>query len=142
MRHHIGRMRRLCYAFSKRPENHRAAVALCYVHFNFCHVVHTLRVTAAMAAGVTSRVWDLEEPLYEILSAPRCERPETKPLKHRQPAVPARALPAGRGFLRLVAGASDTPPSLPPAPPILKEAPRMPVQLRLFDDEGDDDPNR
>lgn len=36
-RHTNGRMRRLCYAFSKRPEHHRAAIALNYVAYNLCH---------------------------------------------------------------------------------------------------------
>jgi hypothetical protein len=39
MRHHVGRMRRLCYAFSKDLKHHKAAVALGYVHYNLCHVV-------------------------------------------------------------------------------------------------------
>jgi IS1 family transposase len=60
MRHHIGRMRRLCYAFSKKLAHHKAAVALGYVHYNMCSVVSTLRVTPAVAAGVVSSVWDIE----------------------------------------------------------------------------------
>src|ERR1700734_932906 len=47
MRHLIGRMRRLVYAFSKKPENHRAAVSLAYVHYNLCHILRTTRVTPA-----------------------------------------------------------------------------------------------
>jgi len=122
MRHHIGRMRRLCYAFSKRLKYHKAAVALCYAHYNFCHVVKTLRVTPAMAAGITDHVWDLEEFMAALLSAPPCETPSRKPLMHRTPEAPARELPNGRGFLRLVSGGGGAPPatasrSPPPAPP-------------------------
>ena len=60
MRHFIGRMRRLCYAFSKRPENHRAAVALNYLHYNICHVPRTTRITPAMGVGIVNGPWSLE----------------------------------------------------------------------------------
>ena len=50
MRHKIGRMRRLVYAFSKKVENHRAACALNYAWYNLGCIVRTLRVTPAMAA--------------------------------------------------------------------------------------------
>ncbi|XXV27016.1 transposase [Sorangium sp. So ce1389] len=102
MRHHIGRMRRLCLAFSKKIENHRAAVALNYVHYNFCHVVKTLRVTPAMQAGITDHIWSLEEFMEAILNEPEGGKPTPKPLAVRQPEGPARELPGGRGWLRLV----------------------------------------
>lgn len=102
MRHHIGRMRRLCLAFSKKIENHRAAVALNYAHYNFCHVIRTLRVTPAMQAGITNHVWDLEEFMEAVLEAEPPPKPEARPLEHRQPEGPARPLPNGRGWLRLV----------------------------------------
>ncbi|XXU34660.1 transposase [Sorangium sp. So ce1000] len=102
MRHHIGRMRRLCLAFSKKLENHRAAVSLNYVHYNFCHTVKALRVTPAMQAGLTDHVWDLEEFMEAVLAAEPIPKPSAKPLAIRQPEGPARELPNGRGFLRLV----------------------------------------
>ncbi|WP_044985816.1 transposase [Sorangium cellulosum] len=102
MRHHIGRMRRLCLAFSKKIENHRAAVALNYAHYNFCHVVKTLRVTPAMQAGITDHIWSLEEFMEAALAAAPTPRPEPQPLQHPRPEGPARELPNGRGFLRLV----------------------------------------
>lgn len=40
-----------------------AAVALYFMHYNFCRVHKSLRVTPAMEAGVTNHVWTLEEPL-------------------------------------------------------------------------------
>jgi hypothetical protein len=95
-------------------EHHRAAVALGYVHYNFCHVVKTLRVTPAMQAGLTDHVWELPELLDALLSAPACERPEPKPLAIPVPAITARALPNGRGFLRVVG--ADSGPSAPVAP--------------------------
>ncbi|AGP35546.1 hypothetical protein SCE1572_14010 [Sorangium cellulosum So0157-2] len=95
-------MRRLCLAFSKKIENHRAAVALNYAHYNFCHVVKTLRVTPAMQAGITDHIWSLEEFMEAALAAAPTPRPEPQPLQHPRPEGPARELPNGRGFLRLV----------------------------------------
>ena len=119
MRHHIGRMRRLCYAFSKSLEHHVAAVALCYVHYNFCWIPRTMRETPAMAAGVTDHVWELPEFMDAVLSAKPCETPEKKSLAHRVPVEPARELPNGRGFLRLVSsGGPSAPVAPPPAPPV------------------------
>lgn len=61
MRMSIRRFTRLTNAFSKKLENHAAAVALHYMHYNFCRVHQTLRVTPAMQAGLTTRVWDIAE---------------------------------------------------------------------------------
>jgi hypothetical protein len=115
MRHHIGRIRRLCYAFSKKIENHRAAVALNYAWYNLGHVVKTLRVTPAMAAGVTDHVWSLEEFMDAMITAAPVAKPTAQPLGHRVPEGPARELPNGRGFLRVVGGTSS-PAKPPPAP--------------------------
>jgi len=48
-------------AFSKKVENHAAAVALHYMYYNFCRVHQTLRVPPVMEARVTDHVWNLEE---------------------------------------------------------------------------------
>lgn len=118
MRHLNGRMRRLCYAFSKDFAHHVAATALGYVHYNLCHVVRTLRVTPAMAAGVTDHVWDLPELLDALLTAPETATPARQPLAHRTPATTARELPNGRGFIRLVPkDGVAAPASAPAAPP-------------------------
>lgn len=101
-RHKIGRMRRLCYAFSKDLNHHKAAVALCYTHYNFCHVIRTLRVTPAMQAGITDHPWTLEEFMDALLDESPAEAPTSRPLMHRRPEGVARELPNGRGFLRLV----------------------------------------
>jgi len=61
MRMSMRRFTRLTNAFSKKVENHEAAVALHFMHYNFCRVHQTLRVTPAMEAGVTDHVWSLEE---------------------------------------------------------------------------------
>jgi IS1 family transposase len=63
MRMQIRRFTRLTNAFSKKIENHIAAVALHYMHYNFCRVHQTLRVTPAMAAGISDHVWELSELL-------------------------------------------------------------------------------
>src|SRR6202007_3109004 len=61
MRMQMRRFTRLTNAFSKKAENHRAAVALHFAHYNLVCVHKTLRVTLAMAASVTDRLWSLEE---------------------------------------------------------------------------------
>jgi IS1 family transposase len=61
MRMKMRRFTRLTNAFSKKIENHRWAVALHFMHYNFCRVHQTLRVTPAMDAGITDHVWFLEE---------------------------------------------------------------------------------
>ena len=61
MRMHIRRFTRLTNAFSKKLENHTAAVALHFVWYNFVRVHQTLRVTPAMEAGLTSRVWSIAD---------------------------------------------------------------------------------
>lgn len=61
MRMKMRRFARLTNAFSKKIENHIWAIALHYMHYNFCRVYQTLRVTPAMEAGVTDHVWSLEE---------------------------------------------------------------------------------
>jgi hypothetical protein len=51
MRMSIRRFTRLTNAHSKKYENHEAAVALHYMHYNYCRIHQTLRVTPAMEAG-------------------------------------------------------------------------------------------
>jgi len=61
MRMGMRRFTRLTNGFSKKVENHGHMVALYFMHFNFCRVHKTLRVTPAMEAGLTGHVWTLEE---------------------------------------------------------------------------------
>jgi hypothetical protein len=42
-------------------ENHVAALGLYFAYYNFCRIHGSLRVTPAMTAGVTTRIWDVEE---------------------------------------------------------------------------------
>jgi hypothetical protein len=55
------RFTRLTNAFSKKWENHWAAVSLWYAFYNFCRIHKSLRVTPAMAAGIADHVWDVRE---------------------------------------------------------------------------------
>ncbi|XXY54564.1 hypothetical protein WME91_25875 [Sorangium sp. So ce269] len=149
-------------AFSKEPEHHRAAVSLGLTHYNLCLIVKTTRVTPAMAAGVTSHIWELPELLDALLSVPETPAPSAKPLAPRKPEGTARELPGGRGFLRVVqGGAAPTPPVAPAPPPPApvpvaavpsapvepagqldllswRPKPRGPVQLSLFGDPPSD----
>lgn len=61
MRMGMRRFTRCTNAFSKKLENHCHAVALHFMHYNFCRVHQTLRVTPAMEAGLSDHVWGLEE---------------------------------------------------------------------------------
>jgi len=61
MRMSMRRFTRLTNGFSKKVENHAYHVALHYMHYNFSRIHKTLRVTPAMAAGVTDRLWEIED---------------------------------------------------------------------------------
>ena len=61
MRMGMRRFTRLTNGFSKKLENHGHAVALYFMHYNFCRIHTTLRVTPAMEAGLTDHVWTVEE---------------------------------------------------------------------------------
>jgi IS1 family transposase len=61
MRMSMRRFTRLTNAFSKKIENHIASIALHYMHYNFVRIHQSLRVTPAMAAGLTDRLWSIED---------------------------------------------------------------------------------
>jgi IS1 family transposase len=61
MRMQMRRFTRLTNGFSKKIENHIHAIALHYMHYNFCRIHQTLRVTPAMEAGIADHVWTIEE---------------------------------------------------------------------------------
>jgi hypothetical protein len=63
MRMGMRRFTRLTNGFSKKLENHCAAVALYLGHYNFVRQHRTLRMTPAVAAGVEPRTWELAELL-------------------------------------------------------------------------------
>jgi IS1 family transposase len=61
MRMHMRRFTRLTNGFSKKVEAHANAVALHFMYYNFCRIHKTLRMTPAMSAGVTDRLWDVKD---------------------------------------------------------------------------------
>ena len=62
MRMSMRRFTRLTNAFSKKFENHTHSVALHFMHYNFCRQHKSLDgISPAMAAGVTDRLWDIED---------------------------------------------------------------------------------
>jgi len=61
MRMSMRRFTRLTNGFSKKVENHVHALSLYFMYYNFCRIHQTLRVTPAMAAGVTDHVWEISD---------------------------------------------------------------------------------
>jgi IS1 family transposase len=61
MRMSIRRFTRLTNGFSKKIQNLEHAVALHFMYYNFCRIHQTTRVSPAMAAGVTNRLWDIAD---------------------------------------------------------------------------------
>ena len=55
------RITRLTNAFSKKAENHAHMMAIYFMHYNFVRLHQTLKVTPAMAAGVTSKLWEMSD---------------------------------------------------------------------------------
>lgn len=78
MRMHMRRFTRLTNAFSKKFENHCHMVALYTVWYNFCRIHKSLKVTPAMQAGLTDRLWGMEDVVAQIdAAAPKPGRPKT-----------------------------------------------------------------
>jgi len=128
VRMHVRRFTRLCNGFSKKLENHRAAVSLHVAWYNFCRVHETLRITPAMEAGITDHVWTIEELVRKALTAPACAAPEPVKLVPAKPAEPVatekpaekpatiRELPNGKGWLRVIDGGKAPKKDAPKAP--------------------------
>ncbi len=68
MRMHMRRFTRLTNAFSKKVENHACAVALHSIYYNFVRIHQTLKVSPAMAAGVTERLWEMSD-VVDVIEA-------------------------------------------------------------------------
>lgn len=141
MRHHIGRIRRLCLAFSKKLDRHCHAVSLGYVWYNVGCVVKSIRMTPAMAVGAVDCLYTIEMFHDAITDLAKTEesKPAKRPLEHREPeGVTSRALPEGRGFLRALPGGGEPSgprpsPVTPPVAPVPVAAPADPSgQLDLL----------
>lgn len=84
MRMHMRRFTRLTNAFSKKLENHANAIALHFAYYNFVRIHQTLRMTPAMAAGVTDRLWEMSDLVAIVAAAdakpnrPKTYRPRLK----------------------------------------------------------------
>lgn len=68
MRMHMRRFTRLTNAFSKKLDNHVCAIALHCMFYNFVRVHQTLKMTPAMAAGVTKRLWEMGD-IVDLIDA-------------------------------------------------------------------------
>jgi len=120
VRMHVRRFTRLCNGFSKKLDNHRAAVSLHVAWYNFCRAHESLRVTPAMEAGIADHVWSVEELVTRALAAEPCALPEPKPLAPPAPppgekSATARQTSTG-GWLRVVQGGKSAPKDAPKAP--------------------------
>ena len=68
MRMQMRRFTRLTNAFSKKLINLKAACALHFANYNFCRIHQTLKCTPAMEAGITNRLWNMEDLLEREIS--------------------------------------------------------------------------
>jgi IS1 family transposase len=84
MRMHMRRFTRLTNAFSKKIENHAYAVALHMTFYNFVRIHKTLRVTPAMAAGISDRLWSMDD-IVALVDAREPPPAKRGPYKPRQP---------------------------------------------------------
>ena len=69
LRMSMRRFTRLTNAFSKKIDNHNHALAIYFVWYNWCRIHKSLRVSPAMAAGLTDRLMSMEEDLAEMIDA-------------------------------------------------------------------------
>ncbi len=76
------RFTRLTNAFSKKLDNHVHALALYSAFYNFCRIHKTLKVTPAMAAGITDKLWSLED-IAERIDARQAAPTKRGPYKER-----------------------------------------------------------
>ena len=77
------RFARLSNGFTKRLENHCAAVCLYVAHYNLCRVHESLRSTPAMALGIADRVWTIGD-LLDAALRPRSRSATTAPDRRKR----------------------------------------------------------
>ena len=78
------RFTRLTNGFSKKLENHAAAVSLHVTHYNMCRVHETLRTTPAVALGIAERVWAIGDLIDAALATLPVEPVTTAPDRRRR----------------------------------------------------------
>lgn len=76
MRMHMRRFTRLTNGFSKKLDNHVAAISLHFMYYNFVKVHQTLRMSPAMAAGVTDRLYEISDIVALVEAAESTQRVE------------------------------------------------------------------
>jgi hypothetical protein len=86
MRMHMRRFTRLTNAFTRKVENHTDMVALHTVWYNFVRIHKTLRVTPAMAAGVSASLWSMED-LVALIDAAATVPAKRGPYRKRRPVA-------------------------------------------------------
>jgi IS1 family transposase len=86
MRMGMRRFTRLTNGFSKKIENHEYALAIYFMHYNFVRIHQSLRVSPAMAAGISDKLWSMED-IVALVEA-REEPPKKRgPYKKRAPKI-------------------------------------------------------
>jgi hypothetical protein len=84
---HMRRFTRLTNGFSKKVEAHANAVALHFMYYNFVRIHKTLRITPAMAAGVTDKLWEIAD-IVALIEAKEAEKPTMRgPYNKRAAAI-------------------------------------------------------
>lgn len=84
MRMHMRRFTRLTNGFSKKVEAHANAVALHFMYYNFVRIHASLRMTPAMAAGVTDELWEIAD-IVALVEAKEAEKPMVRgPYRKRE----------------------------------------------------------
>jgi hypothetical protein len=78
------RFTRLTNGFSKKLENHAAAVSLYVAHYNLCRVHEAHRTSPAVALGITDHVWSIGELLHAALAVAPPAPTETAPDRRRR----------------------------------------------------------
>jgi len=87
MRMHMRRFTRLTNAFSRKVENHAYAVALHMMYYNFVRVHSKLRISPAMAAGVSERLWEIDD-IVALVEAEEAKQDRTRgPYKKKRAEI-------------------------------------------------------
>lgn len=80
---YLRRFTRLTNAFSKKVENHAAAISLHFMHYNFCRVHKTIGTTPAVAAGVVFKRWNIDDLVALLDEAERAVPRKRGPYRKR-----------------------------------------------------------